>query len=155
MKFRFESSPTKSEIYISGAINEETEDTLGKNRDAFSSANIDINCRDVTSVNSIGISHWTHFFISLDQNPVISFYDVPEILMDAAQAVRHFFGSGAVKSFYVSANCDACDLYTRAQFSTDALNGLENFPAIACESCGKEAELDEELADYRAVLSLR
>lgn len=121
------------------------------------SNSLQVNCRKVTRINSVGIELWNEGFSELRNRRVqLQFIEFSAVLVEANNFIAGFVAPEELKSLCVPYWCPDCKLMsmklvTPEQVKTD-LAKVEFSP---CEKCKKPSEIDENPNEYFSAILLR
>jgi hypothetical protein len=137
------------EVHVAGTINEDARfDSL----DLSNSKTVNIDLKDITTINSCGVREWVKWIDSIPKGTTIQYRNVPSAIIDQMNMIFGFLPENArVDSFFVPYYCESCLLVTplliNIQKDTDVTN-LKIEDTISCQKCSKPAELDVLGAKY-------
>lgn len=111
---------------------------------------IDLYCRDVTRINSVGVKLWTQHFTEYRQaGGAIRFYELSPPLVATLNTVFDFAKKNEVMSIGAPFLCPDCDKVTiKVVSAADAKTVAKSDPTIPCSFCEGEAEFDDLPAQY-------
>lgn len=116
---------------------------------------LQVSCRGVTRINSVGVKNWIKFFSGLQQQKVqFSFEELSPALVENLNMVQNFLCGAPVVSVAIPYHCEGCGTNLVGAMKTDAIKaaGLK-IAAAKCPKCGGQAEFDDEPDEYFAFLS--
>ena len=112
---------------------------------------MDIYCRGVTRINSIGVGIWTRFFHKFRcEGTQLRFHEVSPVLVDQMSFIMGFIEKKEVVSFCLPFECTSCSLETIqveqvATFNPKTGAGMQ----MPCPSCGQKLEfLDLDYLEF-------
>jgi hypothetical protein len=115
---------------------------------------LQIRCREVTRINSLGIKEWFTFFGRVrEQGRKVKFIELSPALVCQAGWVQNFILPEEVFSFCVPYQCQTCAQNFLKVFEVPELkNNNLLLPTVDCPNCQKPAELDEIEDQYLSFL---
>jgi hypothetical protein len=139
-------------VKLSGAIDDS--DDFGKLIGQPSGA-LQIFCKGVTRINSVGVKNWIKYFNGLQQQKVaFSFEEFGPALVENLNMVQNFCCGGAVISVVVPYRCAGCETSLMGTLKSDAIKAAGfKIAAVKCPKCGGQAEFDDEPDEYFAFLN--
>jgi hypothetical protein len=155
MKTSCKLSGDRTEVKLVGDLNEACEAELTSLGANLTTPKVDIDCKGIRYINSIGVGHWMNFIRAVGKKAKITYANCPVTFIEYATLLPSFLGPGRVLSFEVPYGCSACDRGFRVITETDSLASAEALPPHACPSCAEPAEPDCELADYLSFLGAK
>lgn len=151
--FRIEKETTNDadKINLIGSINEDVD---FKTVFGPLSKNLEINCRQVTRLNSMGIKGWCLFFQGLrDSGAKISFYECVPALVEQCNFLSNLMLTPEVVSICLRYICPSCDSeHTEIAKVVDLKMNNITVPTVNCQSCKTEMEFDEIPSQYFSFL---
>ena len=143
------SSPVK--ITLSGVIDETTnfEQALGKLPPA-----IQLNCREVSRINSVGIKLWREFFDRYRKGGgKAKFQELSPALVTTINYIADFIQRQEIETLCAPYHCQKCDTITLAVLKADEAKAkIQTASSQKCSKCGGTAELDEVADEYFSFL---
>lgn len=128
-----------------GPINEEAEVHLATLLENVGKKCI-IDFQNVAYINSCGVRAWINFMREFEKGRSIAFEKcTPEIVMQI-NMIPSFKASANILSVYGSYSCSNCSHHQTHLFEDgrDMPKSVDDqLPAVKCEKCGSEMELDE------------
>jgi anti-anti-sigma regulatory factor len=117
---------------------------------------IEFNFKDVTIINSVGISEWISALdkIQSDKNKI--FYShCPSAVTNTMNMVQSFIGQATIKNLYVDFQCHDCDREERVlvEISEDVTKSGELVKAKTCKECSEPMEMVLSEEDVFAFIS--
>ena len=145
------------ELIMSGPLNETASFPAIELKDI---SLLEINCRDIDHVNSIGIRKWVLVMDNLaTKNPdlEIHFTGITVPLVQQINTVVGFVPKDAqIDSFFVPFFCKTCEIGENALFRRGKeVKGTDvELPEITCPGCQKHMELDAHAKSYFKFLTM-
>ena len=127
----------KCKLVLTGVINEDVDFSLFKVPENLP---IDIMCKEITRINSVGVKKWRTFFGGLRQKGVkLQFIDCPWILIEQCTYVDGVIEQAEISSFllpYFCGQCNSEQVVLKQKMSSK--NGIE----ALCPTCKVQMELE-------------
>jgi anti-anti-sigma regulatory factor len=119
-------------------------------------AEIALNCKGVTRINSVGIKLWRDFFQKFRAfGGSIRFHEISPCLVTTMNYISDFVDKNELVSFGAPYVCPKCKDSPTVVMNPDvARQSLPEAPSITCALCSSKMELDEIPAEYFAFLTL-
>ena len=117
---------------------------------------LEVNCKGITRINSVGVKEWIRYFQSLvQQNKQFYFSECSPPVVEQFNVISNFGCGGKVESIYLPYSCTKCKIEFSAKCMVSDLlkSGLE-VPAVNCEKENCEAVLDTDADEYFYFLDL-
>ncbi|MCK6596935.1 MAG: hypothetical protein L6Q37_01110 [Bdellovibrionaceae bacterium] len=140
-EFKKENSNATEKIAMSGIIDEDVDFNILKLSDT---GNIEIDLKNLKSINSCGIREWIKW-LSSSKNSQINFVNCPKIIVDQINMVDGFLPTNAIVSsffvpYYNEENGTEKNILFRLghEYSQNGLNS----PAKVTDDSGAEMEMD-------------
>lgn len=138
-------------VRISGTIEESTDlpNLLGP-----PAPEMEISCKEVSRINSVGVKHWiTYFQKARECGSKVRFSEVSVPLVTQFNMISNFGAGGEVVSIYAPYSCAQCGAEFRTLFPRAELIKLGFEPPSApCPKCGGTAQFDDIPEEYFAFL---
>ncbi len=137
--------------HLSGSIEETAnfEDQVGE---GFEELNI--YCKGVNRINSLGVKGWIKYFSNLSKSGVkLKFFECSPPIVEQINLISNFVSGGEVVNFYVPYICRNCDTEMVGLFEYTEIkkNGVV-IPEMSCTNCktGKAVfdDLEEEYFSF-------
>ena len=138
-------------IALSGSINESTDFSQIED---LNNGNLEINCKDITAINSFGIRSWLKIFkVVRGLGIKLKFIDVSPALARHLGLIEGLILPDEIQSLCVEFICQECSLRAIKAYSPDELKKM-NFvlPQFQCPECRKEMEFDDIPDEYFSFL---
>ncbi len=115
---------------------------------------LQVKCKGVTRINSMGVKSWIKYFTSLVANKIsVQFFEVTTPLVENANMVQNFIPKDSVFSVMAPYRCPACNTNLVAEMKTeDVTKSAFNPPALKCPKCAKPAEFDDMPDEFFAFM---
>ncbi len=116
---------------------------------------MEVNCKAITRINSIGVKSWISFFQSAQAAGArLVFVECSTAIVEQMNLISNFRCGGEVASIYVPFACPACKAELLGLFKTEDLRntGL-SLPELQCTQCSKNAVFDDIPEEYFGFLS--
>ncbi|MGE0174839.1 MAG: hypothetical protein AB7T49_18745 [Oligoflexales bacterium] len=107
---------------------------------------LEVNCREITRVTSIGIMRWVKSFKVLrEQGIKLQFTECsPTIIRQGSMLLTGFLRKDEITSIGLPFFCEECRLETITYNLVSELEKVNfELPEISCKNCGKHAEFDD------------
>jgi anti-anti-sigma regulatory factor len=86
-------------------------------------AEVRIDCKEVTRINSVGVKGWIKYFQTLQtKNIKLTFFQCSTAIVEQVNLISNFVCGGTVESIYVPFACTNCKAELIALFKTTDLN---------------------------------
>jgi anti-anti-sigma regulatory factor len=117
-------------------------------------ARVNINCRDISYLNSTGVKAWMEFFGRASGAGIqFSFSECPPAVVEQINYMNGFVCGGSVSSISVPFTCTQCGGEMRGTVKTEDLRHVAyQLPHVKCAKCGGQASFDETPEEYFAFL---
>lgn len=141
-------------LKISGKINEHAS---FQGVDFGTAPTIKIDLTEVTAINSVGIRTWLGFIKTIPQDRIVSFKNLPKVLVDQCNMIKGFIPIWAhIENFEVPYYCPSCESVTKIFFSVTSLESEKlKQTKVVCDHCQKKTELDVLPENYLKFLKER
>ncbi len=103
---------------------------------------LEFDLAEVKRLNSTGVRKWVDVLRDLATRSSMVFVNCSPAIIDQLNMIHGFLASGRVKSFYGEMICDHCDAEGTHLFDADECRALDRLPAVKCDECGRQMELD-------------
>jgi anti-anti-sigma regulatory factor len=116
---------------------------------------LDINCKGVSRINSVGVKSWIRFFQNCQaKGTKLRFLECSTPLVEQINLISNFLCNGTLESVYVPFSCSKCHSELVGLFRTEDLKKMNLIiPSLKCNKCGGKAEFDDIPEEYFAFLS--
>jgi len=118
---------------------------------------LQIHCKGVTRINSVGVKAWIQYFSGLRQKGVkLKFMEVNSCLVEQVNMISNFIPTAEIASFYAPYICGKCNKELAALLTPESVKKANmQAPKIKCaqppaDGCG--AEFDDMPEEYFAFL---
>lgn len=111
---------------------------------------IEINCSEITSINSVGVKAWINYFQSLtEQGITATLVSCPPCIVEQTNLITNFIGSHKLKSIKVPYICEDCNHEQLVEMNVEEIKAVSLNPEdVPCEKCSNSAEFDELPDEY-------
>jgi anti-anti-sigma regulatory factor len=111
---------------------------------------LQINCKGVVRINSVGVKTWIKYFQSLSSRGIkLKFVELSTALVEQMNFISNFRCGGEVESIYVPFACEKCHSELVGLFRVDALKKMQcKIPPLQCSKCGGKAVFDDVPEEY-------
>ena len=118
-------------------------------------AALDVNCKEISRINSIGVKSWIKFFQSCQaKGTKLRFLECSTQIVEQINLISNFVCNGVVESVYVPFSCKKCHSELVGLFKTEDLKNMKfKLPLVKCNKCGGDAEFDDIPEEYFSFLS--
>ena len=137
-------------VSFSGVIDETSE---FQSLNALGST-LQIQCREVIRINSIGIKLWRDFFREFrSRGGKVQFLELPPPLVMTVNYISDFIEPGEILSVCLPYHCARCNALTlEAVTLAEAKDVVGTRSKVQCSKCGSDAAIDEQPDEYLAFL---
>jgi hypothetical protein len=139
-------------VRLSGSIEESVnfDEVLGP-----PPAEMDINCKEIPRINSIGVKAWIRYFQGAQAKGTrIRFLECSTAIVEQINLISNFTCGGEVESIYVPFSCTQCKTELVGLFKTEDLKKLDlELPELKCSKCGGKAIFDDIPDEYLGFLT--
>lgn len=113
-------------------------------------AELVINTKGVTRINSVGVKAWIKFFqAAAAKGAKLTFTECSTAIVEQINLISNFTCGGVVESIYVPFSCEPCKKEMVALFKTDALKAAGfKFPEMKCDKGACQAVFDDIPEEY-------
>jgi DNA-directed RNA polymerase subunit RPC12/RpoP len=138
-------------IKIAGTIDEHVD--LHKEIGAMP-ARVNIVCREISQINSLGVKGWIEFFTKAANSKIqFTFSECPPPIVEQLNYITNFASGGQVISVSVPFTCESCHKELRGTVKTEDLKKVTyKLPPIKCPKCSSKAVFDDVPEEYFAFL---
>lgn len=138
-------------IKISGSIDEHVD--LRKEIGAMP-ARVNIVCREISQINSLGVKAWIDFFSKAASSRIqFTFSECPPPIVEQLNYITNFSCNGQVVSVSVPFICENCHKELRGTVKSEDLKKVAyKLPPIKCPKCNAKAFFDDVPEEYFAFL---
>jgi anti-anti-sigma regulatory factor len=137
---------------LSGTIEENTnlDEAIGPNK-----PQMEINCKNVSRINSIGIKGWIKYFQNCQsKGSKLVFVECSTAIVEQINLISNFTCGGTVESIYLPYCCTKCRAELAGLLKVEDLKKMNmNLPTLNCNKCDGKAEFDDIPEDYLAFLN--
>ncbi|MBC7385705.1 MAG: hypothetical protein H7301_06035 [Cryobacterium sp.] len=118
-------------------------------------AEIRVDCKEITRINSVGVKGWIKYFQLLQsKNTKLTFFQCSTAIVEQINLISNFTCGGTVESIYVPFACTNCKAELIALFRTTDLNAdAIQLPELKCTKCSGKAVFDDIEEEYFSFLS--
>lgn len=138
-------------VRLSGSIEETVnlEELIGA-----TPAEVIVNCKEITRINSVGVKGWIKYFASLQAKGVkLRFQECSTAIVEQINLISNFTCGGTVESIFVPFACTSCKSELIALFKVaDLKAGDLNLPELKCTKCSGKAVFDDIEEEYFSFL---
>ncbi len=116
---------------------------------------VEISCRELRYINSIGVKHWIMYFSGAAKAGVqFRFSECSPTIVAQMNLVHNFACGGQLISIMVPFSCDRCGTESEWPFDVEYLRTVScNVPTVSCAKCGAQAKFDDFPEEYFAFLN--
>ena len=141
-------------IKIAGTIDEHVD--LHKEVGAMP-PKVNIICRDISQINSLGVKAWIEFFTKAAGARVeFTFSECPPPIVEQLNYITNFACGATVVSVSVPFTCESCHKELRGVVRSEDLKKVAyKLPPIKCPKCAAKAHFDDVPEEYFAFLIRR
>lgn len=115
---------------------------------------LQINLEAIDLINSCGVREWIHAIQAIPKSTTIVYEKVAPRMIEQANYVANFLGSGTVESFFAPYYCPKCKAEVNVLLSTEKM--MKSLPAKApgekCPTCKTGMEFDDSEEEYFSFL---
>lgn len=134
---------------LSGEVNEDK--NLLDSLKTSSTQKLQLHCKGIRRINSVGVKTWIQFFSALRAEKVqLCFLECSPCLIQQANLFPKFLMKEEVKSLYAPFICEGCGKESNHLFQVEEIK-RENFGKLlkaACQHCGTQASFDDDPEEY-------
>ena len=111
---------------------------------------LQIHCRGITRINSVGVKMWMRYFQSLHKKNIeIEFLECSPAVVEQLNLISNFTCGGNVVSILLPFVCTKCKNDFVASMTTQELRAAQLvIPALKCEKPECAAEFDDDPSEY-------
>jgi hypothetical protein len=151
LKVTRETKNGQNRIILNGEIEEDTD--LPSLIGAVGSS-IEVACKDVREINSIGVKKWIEYFNSLQKKGVkFSFAQISPPLAEQLNSISNFSCGAPIISVLAEYLCKNCESDFRVVFKSEDLKKIGyRVPPVKCPACSSNAVFDDSPEEYFAFL---
>lgn len=118
---------------------------------------LELNCREVTRINSLGVREWRTYFHRLRCDAVsIRFVELSPVLVTSLCVVSHMVEPAEIHSICAPFQCTSCSKTSLVVFGIEQLKALDpvrrDLAPVPCQECGKPASFDDYADEYFSFL---
>lgn len=116
---------------------------------------LEINCREVSRINSVGVKTWIKYFQGCQaKGTKLVFSECSTPIVEQINLISNFTCGGKVKSIFVPFLCTQCRSELIGLFETMSLKDFVSNPTpLKCSKCGGRAEFDDIPEEYFGFLA--
>ncbi len=120
-----------------------------------SSNRMEVNCKEVARINSMGVKAWMKFFQNVYQKGVaVRFVECSTAVVELMNMISNFACGGTVESLYVPYVCRDCKKELLGLYRVADLKKLAfKVPDLSCPKCQGTASFDDNLNEYFGFLA--
>ena len=138
-------------VRLSGSIEESVnlEQIIGEPQ-----PEMDIICKEISRINSIGVKAWIKYFLSAaSKNSKLRFLECSTAIVEQINMISNFTCGGKVESIFIPFVCENCKSELVGCFKCDDIKRV-NFviPTLKCTKCSGKASFDDIPEEYFAFL---
>lgn len=144
-------TPSGSTVYLKGIIDENSNfESCFKDVHGL----IEINCKEVTKINSAGVKSWINFFTFLSKKTRVTFTEMSVVLVEQLNSLSNFSGGGTVESIAVPYICTnkSCRKEFQKFSKVLTLKKTNEIVNTECPYCKSQGEFDDLPEEYLAFL---
>lgn len=145
------SSATGTTVYLKGIVDEHTNfETCFKD----AKGSLDINCKEITKINSAGVKAWINFFTYQSKKTSINFVEMSLVLVEQLNSLSNFAAGGTIESIEVPYICTSknCRKEFTKFLKISELRKNKEITNTSCPQCKSESEFDDLPEEYLAFL---
>jgi hypothetical protein len=118
------------------------------------SKEVQVFCKDLVRINSMGVKLWINFFSSRTKaGAKLSFVECSPAIVKQINLISNFTCGGDVESIYVPFLCTKCNSEFNALLKTVELRkNPDKDPEVSCSKCSGKATFDDIREEYFAFL---
>jgi ABC-type transporter Mla MlaB component len=108
-------------------------------------ATLEVNCKEIPRINSVGVKAWIKYFQSCQQKGTkVRFTECSTAIVEQMNLISNFTCGGMVVSIYVPFSCTHCKTELLGLFKTEDLKNMQfKLPDLNCSKCGQKAVFDD------------
>jgi hypothetical protein len=140
-----------TQVKLTGVIDEHVD--LHKEVGALP-ARVEVNCREISQINSLGVKAWIEYFSKAAGSKVqFAFVECPPPIVEQLNYITNFSCGGQVLSVSVPFTCEKCHKELRGVIKAEDLRKVAyKLPPIQCPKCKAKAHFDDVPEEYFAFL---
>ncbi len=118
------------------------------------STELEVSCKEIPRLNSIGVKAWIQYFQTCKTNGVkLRFIECSTAIVEQINLIFNFTCGGSVESLYVPFACTLCKGEFVGLFKTEMIQKLQfKIPEMKCPKCGHPSVFDDIAEEYFAFL---
>jgi anti-anti-sigma regulatory factor len=139
------STPEGLQVELSGAFEEsvQLESLIGEVK-----GNLNVHCKGITRINSVGVKTWINYFQKLKMAGVrVRFFECSPSIVEQLNMISNFSGGGEVVSILLPYSCIKCVKEFVIPFETKKID-LDALPAAKCERSDCAIVFDDVPEEY-------
>lgn len=112
--------------------------------------NLEVNCRDITRINSIGIKAWLLYFQGCVNRGVrVCFLECSVAIIDQINHIHGFTCGAEIRSLTLPFFCNSCKIpiLTISEVN-ELLNNNFALPEVSCDKCHQRAVFDDQPEEF-------
>jgi predicted RNA-binding Zn-ribbon protein involved in translation (DUF1610 family) len=111
-------------------------------------AQMTVNCKGITRINSVGVKSWIKYFQSLSGTK-LTFEECSTAIVEQLNLISNFSCGGTVESIFVPFSCPNCKSELVGLFKVESLKKVNfQIPDLKCSKCGGMAKFDDIPEEY-------
>ena len=113
-------------------------------------AELIVNCKEVSRINSIGVKAWIRYFQTCQAKKTkLKFVECSTAIVEQINLISNFICGGEVESIFVPFSCSTCKSELVGLFKVEDLKNLQfKLPDLKCTKCGGNVLFDDILEEY-------
>ncbi len=117
-------------------------------------AEMEINCKEIPRLNSVGVKAWIKYFQSCQtKGTQLRFTECSTSIVEQINLISNFTCGGNVVSIYIPFSCTSCKCELVGLFKTEDLRKIQlKLPNLKCTKCGGSAVFDDIVEEYLGFL---
>jgi anti-anti-sigma regulatory factor len=147
-----EQKGTVLEVKLSGSIEENVnfDQLIGP-----PPAAMEVNCKEVPRINSVGVKSWIKYFQSCQaKGTQLKFVECSTAIVEQINLISNFTCGGKVESIFVPFSCTSCKSELLGLYKTEDLKKINlQIPDLKCTKCGNKAVFDDIPEEYFGFLT--
>lgn len=115
---------------------------------------MEIHCKDVSRINSVGVKAWISYFQKCHSNGIqVKFLECSTAIVEQINLISNFIAGGIVESIFLPFACSNCELELSNLFNVEDLaKDGKAPPTMECPKCHNQAKFDDIPEEYLAFI---
>lgn len=146
LQVRKERKPDRILLHLSGTIEETVHlSTLFGPPEAL----MEIHCKDLTRINSVGVRAWVNYFEDCKRRgSTTRFFECSAAIVEQINLISNFLCGGEVISLYVPYFCRHCKSVSSHLYKVSDIRLLKTLPDVPCPKCELATAFDSPMEEF-------